>query len=52
MCAQFKLTRVEAEQILDEVASWENELREIYREELTSDDYVLVGKALDKNRLL
>lgn len=52
MHTHFHLSKDEAVAILDEIASWEDEIRALYRKELSPSDYVLVGKALDSKRLL
>lgn len=51
-CSHFFLTEVEAAEILDEVASWEDELRKLYSQNLTSNDFNLVNMALDGTKLL
>ncbi|MFW2044166.1 type II toxin-antitoxin system HipA family toxin [Acinetobacter sp. ULE_I001] len=52
MHTHFRLSLEEAIAILDEVASWEDEIRAIYNQELTPSDYALVERALDSKRLL
>jgi serine/threonine-protein kinase HipA len=51
-CSQFLLTETQAAEILDEVASWEDELRELYSQNLSSHDFNLINMALDGNKLL
>lgn len=52
MHAHFHLSLDEAIAVVDEVASWEDEIRELYRTKLSSSDFLLVNRALDRNRLL
>lgn len=52
MHAQFHLSKDEAIAIVDEVASWEDEIKALYRKELTPSDCALVERALDSKRLL
>lgn len=52
MHSQFHLSKIEAASILDEIASWEPEIRVLYRQELRASDSELVERALDSKRLL
>lgn len=52
MHTHFHLSKDEAISILDEVASWEDEIRALYHQELTPSDCALVERALDSRRLL
>lgn len=52
MHTHFRLSKDEAIAIVDEIASWEDEIRALYRKELSPSDCLLVERALDSKRLL
>ena len=52
MHAHFHLSKDEAIAIIDEIASWEDEIRGLYRKYLSPSDCMMVERALDSRRLL